>query len=95
MKRQRVRTGRPPSLDMRTALLFLNNFKWSGSVASAARAAGVHRTTAWRWIARGRDGQAPYAKLVALVDELRRHHPPARPRRIPRRQAAGVQSILQ
>ena len=90
---RRAKIGRPPSLDMRTSMLFLSNFRWSGSVASAARACGVHRVTCWRWLARGRAGLEPYSGFVALVDELRRLHPPSRPRRVPRRQAAGVQSI--
>ena len=95
MKPKRVKTGRKPALDMRTSMLFLTDFKRNCSVASAARACGVHRVTCWRWIFKGRAGLEPYSGFVALVDEIRRRHPPARPRRVPRRQVVGVQTILQ
>ena len=92
---RRAKGGRPPKLDMATVVLFIEGLRRAGTVAEGARVAGVHRVTAWRWIARGRDGKPPYAEFLELVDEVRRLFPrqPRRARRVPRRHAAGVQSI--
>ena len=95
MKRQRAKIGRPPKLDMATVVLFIEGLRRAGTVAEGARVAGVHRTTAMRWLARGREGKEPYRELLELVTEVRRlsPHRPRRARRVPRRHAAGVQSI--
>ena len=97
MKPKRVKIGRPPSLNMATAMLFLDGLRWGGTISAGARSAQVHRTTAMRWLARGREGKAPYRELLELVTEVRRlsPHRPRRARRVPRQRTPVVQSILQ
>lgn len=97
MKRQRVRIGRKPKLDMRTIVLFMDGLRWGGTIAAGARSAQIHRTTAMRWLARGREGKRPYAEFLGLVNEVRRlsPHRPRRARRVPRQRSPVVQSILQ
>lgn len=92
---RRAKIGRPPKLSMATVMLFLDGLRWGGTLTEGARSAGVHRTTAMRWLARGREGTEPYRELLELVTEVRRlsPHRPRRARRVPRRHAAGVQSI--
>ena len=97
MKPKRVKVGRPPRLDMATVVLFIDGLRGGGTISAAARRAQVHRVTASRWLARGREGTEPYRELLELVTEVRRlsPHRPRRARRVPRQRTPVVQSTLQ
>ncbi len=63
-----VGVGRPSKLDDITAKRILNAAEAGVSRRTAAEAARVSQTTLFDWIARGRDGEEPYAEFVERLE---------------------------
>ena len=55
--------ARPTKLDDVRAKRLLNAIAEGASLAGAARAAGIAESTLHDWLARGRDGEAPFAEF--------------------------------
>jgi hypothetical protein len=72
--KRRNRGGRPSRLTIETALKLGLALGRRNSVEYAATQAGVGRSSLYRWLERGRAGDARYAGLVAATTKKR---PPA------------------
>lgn len=61
--------GRPSKLDELRAKRIVDAIKAGASRTGAAKCARVHRATLMDWLARGRDGEQPYADFLDRVRE--------------------------
>lgn len=66
-----ARTGRPTKLTAAKAQAIVEHIENGNYPEVAAQAEGVDRSTYYRWMARGRDGDQPYSDFHDQVTEAR------------------------